>query len=570
MIGASGSCSNCPESTIRSADTPREGKMRPIEEIVSELGVEDGLATNYGRYKAKISLSALGGRPSRGKLILVTGMTPTSHGEGKTVVSIGLVNGLKKLGKLPVACIRQPSLGPVFGIKGGGAGGGRSTLEPMQEVNMRLTGDMEAITSAHNLLAATVDNHIFHGNALDIDPEAILWPRVLDVEDRALREVRVALGAKNGTPHEGKFIITAASEVMAILCLSKGYADLKARLGRMMVAYDKKGSPVTASDLKVVGAMGALLRDALQPNLVQTNEGAPALVHGGPFGNIAHGTCSLISIALAMQSADYAVVEAGFGSDLGAEKFIDIVTRVAGIGVDAAVIVATLRALRRQGTSVDGGAASFQDAPDPEAVKGGLANLAKHLENVRALGLRPVVALNLFEGDGEEEVSAVSDYCAREGIPFSTTSAFSEGGAGSLSLALLVVEAAGRGSTCKPVYELGDSIPDKVRKVVERMYGGSGVTYTEVATKEIEKIAGLGYGGLPVCIAKTATSLSDDPRLLGRPVGFTATVHDVELAAGAGYVIVEMGEISRMPGLPSSPAAERISLGDDGVIAGVL
>jgi formate--tetrahydrofolate ligase len=541
--------------------------MRRVEEVVAELGLDDELATHYGRYKAKISLAALSGPPSRGKLILVTGMTPTPHGEGKTVVSIGLAMGLGKLGRLAVACIRQPSLGPVFGIKGGGAGGGSSTLEPMQDVNMRLTGDIDAITSAHNLLAAAIDNHVFHGNVLGIDPEEILWPRALDVEDRALREVRVALGEKNGTTHEGKFIITAASEVMAIICLSRDYADLKARLGRMVVAYTKDGRPVTAADLRVVGAMGALLKEALQPNLVQTSEGTPALVHGGAFGNIAHGTCSIVSILLALQTADYAVVEAGFGSDLGAEKFVDIVTPLAEVKVDAAVIVATLRALRHHGRG--GESAPVPDGPDPEAVRAGLANLAKHVENVRTLGLRPVVALNLFEGDGDDEVRAVSEFCASEGVPFSTTSAFAEGGEGSRRLAELVVEAAGGGGACVPVYEPGDPIREKVRKVVERMYGGAGVSYTEAASAELEKIAGLGYGGLPVCIAKTANSLSDDAKLVGRPSGFVATVHEVELAAGAGYVILEMGEISRMPGLPSSPAAERILLSDDGVVSGV-
>ena len=343
--------------------------MRRVEEVVSELGLDDELATRYGRYKAKISLHALRGRPNRGRLILVTGMTPTPHGEGKTVVSIGLAMGLGKLGKLAVACIRQPSLGPVFGIKGGGAGGGSSTLEPMQDVNMRLTGDIDAITSAHNLLAAAIDNHVFHGNALGIDPDAILWPRALDVEDRALREVRVALGEKNGAPHDEKFVITAASEVMAIICLSKDYADLKGRLGRMVVAYTKDGRPVTAADLRVVGAMGALLKEALEPNLVQTCEGTPALVHGGPFGNIAHGTCSIVSMVLALQSADYAVVEAGFGSDLGAEKFIDIVTRVAGIAVDGAVIVATLRALRHHGRGGEASAAS-NGRPRPGGCEG--------------------------------------------------------------------------------------------------------------------------------------------------------------------------------------------------------
>ena len=406
---------------------------------------------------------------------------------------------------------------------------------------------------------------------MGIDPETILWPRALDVEDRALREVRVALGGKNGIPHEGKFVITAASEVMAILCLSKDYADLKSRLGRMMVAYTKDGRPVTAADMRVVGALGALLKEALQPNLVQTCEGTPALVHGGPFGNIAHGTCSIISILLALQSADYAVVEAGFGSDLGAEKFVDIVTRVAGVGVDAAVIVATLRALRHHGRSGDASApAASLDGPDPEAVKAGLANLAKHIENVRTLGLRPVVALNLFAGDGDEEVRAVSDFCMNEGAPFCTTSAYSEGGKGSQRLAQSVVEEAAKGSTYVPVYEPDEPIREKVDKIVDLMYGGSGVSYTAVAASELEKITALGYGKLPVCIAKTATSLSDDAKLAGRPRGFVATVHDLELAAGAGYVIVEMGEISRMPGLPSAPAAERISLSDDGVVSGVL
>lgn len=544
--------------------------MRPIEEVVSELGLDEDLATRYGRYKAKVSLRALTGWPTRGKLVLVTGMTPTPHGEGKTVVSIGLAMGLGRLGKLAVACIRQPSLGPVFGIKGGGAGGGSATLEPMQEVNMRLTGDIDAITAAHNLLAAAIDNHVFHGNALGIDPDEILWPRVLDVEDRALREVRVAVGAKDGTPHDGKFIITAASEVMAILCLSRDYADLKSRLGRMVVAYTKDGRPVTAADLKVVGAMGALLKEALEPNVVQTTEGTPALVHGGPFGNIAHGTCSIVSIQLALQCSDYAVVEAGFGSDLGAEKFVDIVTRVAGVGVDAAVIVATVRALRHHGRGGESPPPATPDGPDPKAVRAGLENLAKHIENVRTLGLRPVVALNLFEGDADEEVLEVSGFCAKEGVPFSTTSAFAEGGEGSERLAGLVVQEAGKGGACSPVYEPGDPIRAKVGKVVDQMYGGSGVSYTQVAEAELEKITRLGYGGLPICIAKTSNSLSDDPTLVGRPRGFVATVHDVELAAGAGYVILEMGEISRMPGLPSSPAAERISLSDQGVVSGVF
>lgn len=535
--------------------------MRPVEELLSELGIDRSLVTLYGRYKAKVSLRALGGA-SRGKLILVTGITPTPQGEGKTVVSIGLGMGFRKLGKLAVACIRQPSLGPVFGVKGGGAGGGRATLEPMVEVNLRLTGDIDAITAAHNLLAAAIDNHVFHGNALGIDPDAILWPRVLDVEDRALREVKVGLAEKSGPSHGGSFIITAASEVMAILCLSRGYADLKSRLGRILVAYDAQGRPVTAGDLKVVGAMAALLREAMEPNLVQTAEGTPALVHGGPFGNIAHGTCSIDSILLALQSADYAVVEAGFGSDLGAEKFVDIVTRAAGVGVGTAVVVATVRALRHHGRP---GA----EGQDVDAVKVGLANLAKHLENVRFLGLRPVVALNRFEGDGEEEVAAVERFCEEAGVPFASTTAFRDGGEGSRRLAELVAAEAEKGGESAPVYEPGDAVKEKVQKVVEKIYGGAGVKYTEKASSELEKATKLGYQGLPICVAKTSNSLSDDPKLTGRPSGFVVTVHAVEVAAGAGYVIVEMGEISRMPGLPSSPAAERVSLGDDGEVSGV-
>jgi formate--tetrahydrofolate ligase len=536
--------------------------MRPIEEVISKLGLDDGLTTHYGKYKAKISLSALRGQPRRGRLILVTGMTPTPHGEGKTVVSIGLAMGLTKLGRLAVPCIRQPSLGPVFGVKGGGAGGGESTLEPMLDVNLRLTDDIEDITSAHDLLAAVIDNHVFHGNALGVDPQAIVWPRVMDVEDRALREVTVAQGEKNGTAHAGRFMITAASEVMAILCLSRDYADLKSRLGRIVVAYTREGRQVTAEELKVVGAMGALLKEALEPNLVQTCEGTPALVHGGAFGNISHGTCSIVSMILALQRADYAVVEAGFGSDLGAEKFVDIVARVGGLDIDASVIVATVRALRHHGNSAV--------SPDVTAVRVGLQNLDKHIENVRTLGLRPVVALNLFEGDSEDEIRAVEGFCAGKGVPFSVTSAFSEGGDGSMRLAELVVQEAQKGSAPAAVYPLGDTIREKVRKVVEGMYGGAGAAYTENADAELERIDELGYGGLPVCIAKTSNSLSDDARLVGRPSGFVVKVHHAEVAAGAGYVIVEMGDISRMPGLPSVPAAERISLGDDGAITGVF
>jgi formate--tetrahydrofolate ligase len=536
--------------------------MRPARDVLSDLGIDESTATLYGRFMAKIPLSSIVRRPRRGKLVLVTGMTPTPHGEGKTVVSIGLAMGLEKIGKVSVACIRQPSLGPVFGVKGGGAGGGKTRLEPMQEINLRLTGDIDAIAAAHNLLSAAIDNHIFHGNALGIDPDAILWPRVLDVEDRALRLVRVGLQEKAGSQHEGKFIITAASEVMAILCLSTGYADLKSRLSRIVVAETKAGGQVTAEDLKVVGAMAALLKQAMEPNLVQTCEGTPALVHGGPFGNIAHGTCSIVSIRLALATADYVVVEAGFGSDLGGEKFIDLVGAAAsGMDVDAAVIVATARALRHHG----GGG----DAIDADAVARGTENLAKHIENVRTLGLRPVVAMNLFQDDGEDEVKTVAKFCAAQGIPFSRTTAFLQGAEGATALATTVLEEAEKGSKPSPLYERNDPFKDKVSKIALRMYGAAAVAYTPAAETALERIVRLGYGSLPVCVAKTPNSLSDDPKIAGRPAGFTVVVTGVELAAGAGYLIAEMGDISRMPGLPSSPAAERIALSDDGDISGI-
>lgn len=536
--------------------------MRPAKDILRALGIDDSTATLYGPFKAKVPLKSISGKPRRGKLVLVTGMTPTSHGEGKTVVSIGLAMGLGKIGDVAVACIRQPSLGPVFGVKGGGAGGGKTMLEPMQDVNLRLTGDIDAVAAAHNLLSAAVENHIFHGNALAIDPEAILWPRVLDVEDRTLRRVRVGLEEKTGAPHESKFIITAASEVMAILCLSKDYADLKSRLAKIVVADTKDGRQVTAADLRVVGAMASLLNEAMQPNLVQTSEGTPALVHGGPFGNIAHGTCSIVSMQLALATADYAVVEAGFGSDLGAEKFVDIVGAAGGPEVDVAVLVATVRALRQHGGGGGG-------ATDADAVARGTANLGKHLQNVRTLGLRPVVALNLFEEDSKEEVRVIADFCSAQGVPFSITTAFTDGGEGAVALARTVSEEAKKGSKPSRLYAMGDPFKDKVANVALKMYGASKVVYTQKAEEELRNITNLGYGSLPICVAKTASSLSDNPRLLGRPVGFTVTVTGVELAAGAGYLIAEMGDISRMPGLPSSPAAERVELSDDGEISGV-
>ncbi len=537
--------------------------MRPLEAIVRELGIEDDLVTYHGKWKAKIALEALSGGRENGKLVLVTGMTPTAHGEGKTVVSIGLAMGLKRLQRSAIPCIRQPSLGPVFGIKGGGAGGGRSMLEPAQDVNMRLTGDLDAVAAAHNLLAAIVDNHVFHGNKLRIDPSSIIWPRTVDMEDRSLREVTVALGANNGVPHPSRFVIAAASEVMAVLCLSKDYADLKARLSRMIVAYAQEGDAVTASQLGVVGSMAALMRDALQPNLVQTSEGTPALVHGGPFGNIAHGACSLLSILLALRMGEYAVVEAGFGSDLGAEKFVDIVTRVCGLKIDVAVIVVTVRALKYHA-----GVDRFE-LPDRAAVEGGLDNLSKHIENVRLFGLRPVVALNRFSGDSEEEVRVISDFCRDSAVPFAVSSAFLEGGEGSMELARLTMQEAEKGSSVTPIYELDLPLREKVDVIVRKVYGGDSVQFAQGVERDIERIERLGLSGAPVCIAKTAVSLSDDPLKRGRPRGFVATVHAVEASAGAGFNVVQMGDIMRMPGLPTSPAAERIQTSDDGVVTGV-
>lgn len=535
--------------------------MRLIEDVAAELGIDRDDMMMYGKWKAKVAFPSPA--PAKGKLILVTGMTPTPHGEGKTVTSIGLAMGLNRAGKRAVACIRQPSLGPVFGIKGGGAGGGRSTLEPMQDINLRLTGDFDAIAAAHNLLAAMVDNHVFHGNALGIDPASIVWPRTLDVNDRALRRVAVGLSPKNSAQHDSNFVITAASEVMAVLCLASGYADLKARLERIVVAYTREGAPVTAGRIGAVGSMSALMRDALQPNLVQTCEGTPAFVHGGPFGNIAHGTCSLLSIRKALQLGEYAVVEAGFGSDLGAEKFVDIVSTAGDLHVDAAVLVATVRGLKYQG------GLDATETPDPTSVQRGFDNLAKHIENVRALGLRPVVAINRFAEDTREELRVVEEGCRSLGVNVGMSSAFLEGGQGSLELAGLVVEEAARGSTPRPLYDPRTSVEEKVNVLARTLYGGDGAEFAESAASGLARVEKMGLSGSPICVAKTAMSLSDDVRKRGRPGGFTVTVNAVEPAAGAGFNIVVMGNIERMPGLPTSPAAERIQMSDEGTITGV-
>jgi formate--tetrahydrofolate ligase len=539
--------------------------LKPIADVAKDLGLDARHLIPYGEFVAKVRPEAFQPwPPQKGKLVLVTGMTPTPRGEGKTVTSVGIAMALSRLGHRAVACIRQPSLGPVFGVKGGGAGGGAATIEPMQQINMRFTGDIDAMSAAHSLLAAMIDNHIFQGNELQIDPSLMTWPRALDMNDRALREITVGLGAKNGVPRQGRFVITAASEVMAIVCLSRDYADLKRRLGRIIIGYDVNKEPVRASDLKCVGAMGALLKEAMLPNLVQTGEGTPALVHGGPFGNIAHGTCSLASMRLGLSLADYLIVEAGFASDLGAEKFVDIVTRAGDLRVDMAVLVVTVKALRYHG------GASHWETPDTDAVRIGLENMKKHLENVRLYGLTPVVAINRFPEDSDEELQIVAEACTSEGVPSATSTVYTDGGSGSEDLARLVVEACKKGSSCKPVYRLDQSVEAKVEQLVKEVYGGRGVEYTDAAREDLMRISRLGLSDNPICVAKTQFSFSDEPSKKGRPRDFTVTVRKVEPAAGASFNIVHMGQIVTMPGLPKHPAAENIDISDGGAITGVF
>lgn len=543
--------------------------LKNIAEVASELGVHAESLTFYGKWKAKIDPRSLGGRigdQPQGILVLVTAMTPTPLGEGKTVTAIGLAMGLHRLGKKSIVCLRQPSLGPTFGLKGGAAGGGKCTVEPMQDINLHFTGDIDAISSAHNLLAAMVDNHIFQGNQLGIDPGSITWPRVVDMNDRALRRITVGVGeAKEGVQHEGAFMITAASEVMAVHGLSRDYSDLKKRLGRIIIGYSKKGVPISAAQLKAEGAMAALVRDALEPNLVQTAEGTPALVHGGPFANIAHGTASMISIGLGLRLADYCVVEAGFASDLGMEKFVDIVTRAGGFEVNVVVVVASVKALRYHG----GVPKDSLESPDSRAVMKGLENLAKHIENVRLCGLTPIVAINRFPTDSEEEIRQVIDFCREQGVSSAISTAFAVGGEGATELAERVVESARLGEKSHPLYPVEGSVEDKVATIVGKIYGGDGVDYEPSAKEGIATISKLGLTNLPVCIAKTPLSLSDDQTKTGRPRGFRVRVHKTKPAAGAGFNIVYMGDIVTMPGLPKVPLAEQIGLSDDGEISGL-
>lgn len=544
-------------------------KMKPITDIAYRAGIDEEYLEQYGRYKAKIDLSLLKKQTGKkGKLILVTAMTPTPAGEGKTTTTIGLADGLSRIGKNVVVALREPSLGPVFGIKGGAAGGGYAQVVPMEDINLHFTGDFHAIGAANNLLAAMIDNHIYQGNSLGIDPRRITWHRCVDMNDRQLRFVVDGLGGRvNGTPREDSYDITVASEIMAVLCLSESIADLKARLARIVIGYTYDEKPVTAGQLKAEGAMTALLKDALKPNLVQTLEGTPALVHGGPFANIAHGCNSVTATKMAMRLGDYAVTEAGFGADLGAEKFLDIKCRCAGLRPDAAVIVATVRALKMHG----GLAKTELKTENLEALEKGLPNLLRHVANITGVyGLPAVVAVNRFPDDTDAEVRMVTERCAELGVKAIISTVWADGGKGGTDLAEEVVRLCETDSDFRLCYDSNDTIENKITAVVRRVYGGEGISVTPAAKKQIASLEALGYGGLPVCIAKTQYSFSDNPALLGAPKGFTVSVKNVRVSAGAGFIVVLTGDIMTMPGLPKSPAAERIDVDDNGVIKGLF
>jgi formate--tetrahydrofolate ligase len=540
---------------------------RPIVEVARDLGIDSKHLVPYGDDKAKIRLDAReSGRPP-GKLILVSALTPTDAGEGKTTTSIGLAQGMARIGERVCLALREPSLGPTFGMKGGATGGGRSIVVPVEDINLHFTGDFHAITAAHNLLASMVDNHLHQGNALGIDVRRVWWRRVLDVNDRALRHLVVGLGGPaEGVPRETGFDITAASEVMAVLCLAEDADDLRARLGRLVVGLSLQGEPVTAADLQAVGAMMVLLKDALLPNLVQSVEGVPAFIHGGPFANIAHGCNSVIATKMALAHADWVVTEAGFAFDLGGEKFFDIKCRTAGLDPAAVVLVATVRALKRHG----GVAKEQLAAPDPDAVERGLDNLRKHIESIKTFGKTPVVALNRFGTDSEEEIERVRRASEELGVPFAMADHFARGGEGATELARAVIDAAnGETRPFNPLYTLDEPIKTKIRKIAQAMYGARDVAFTPAAERDLKLIQKLGYEGLPLCVAKTQSSLSDNARLAGRPKDFEVTVRNFILAAGAGYVVPLLGDIIRMPGLPASPQAVRMDL-VDGRVVGLL
>ena len=548
----------------------QQAKMQKITDVAAKLGISEDDIELYGKYKAKLSYDLIRRVKDKkdGKLILVTAITPTPAGEGKSTTTVGLAQGLAKLGKKVIVALREPSLGPCMGIKGGAAGGGYSQVVPMEDINLHFTGDFHAITSAHMLLAAMLDNHIQQGNALNIDPRRIAWKRVVDMNDRELRNIVVGLGGKaHGVPRQDGFDITVASEVMAILCLASSLHDLKERLAKIIVAYDYNGNPVTAGQIKAQGAMAALLKDAVKPNLVQTLENVPAIIHGGPFANIAHGCNSVMATQTGLKLADYTITEAGFGADLGAEKFFDIKCRYAGLKPDAAVIVATVRALKMHG----GIPKTELKTPNVEAVKKGLVNLEKHIENVKKFGVPCVVAINIFAQDTAEELEAVREHCAKHGVNVALSDVFAKGGEGGIDIAKEVIALADSGeSKFAPIYPLDMSLKGKIETIAKEIYGADGVNYTKEADKALKEFEELGYGNLPICMAKTQYSFSDDPALLGRPSGFKITIRNCRIAAGAGFIVVLTGDVMTMPGLPKVPAAEKIDVTDDGVISGLF
>ncbi len=543
-------------------------RLRPVAEVAADLGLEPDDIEPYGRHIAKVRLSAVAGRQERGRLILVTGTSPTPAGEGKSTVSVGLAQALRRKGRRAVLCLREPSLGPCMGIKGGAAGGGYAQVVPMEEINLHFTGDIHAVGAANNLLAAILDNHLHHGNVLGIDPRQVLWRRAVDMNDRALRRIVVGLGGKaHGVPREDGFSITVASEVMAILCLATDLPDLERRLGEIVVGYTYADAPVRVRELGVEGAMTLLLKQAIQPNLVQTLEGGPAFVHGGPFANIAHGCNSLLATRMALALGEYCVTEAGFGAELGGEKFFDIKCRYGGLTPSAAVVVSTVRALKYNGGAARGALA----AEDLAALDRGLPNLAAHLDVVARFGVPAVVALNVFASDTEAELERVESFCADRSVPVARTTVHAEGGAGGVALAERVEQLTASGASAfAPLYPLDWPLRRKIETIATELYGAGAVEYSRPAERAIARLEASGLGGLPVCIAKTQYSLSDDPTLLGRPRGFPVTVTDVRPSAGAGFVVVLTGDIMTMPGLPREPAAKAMRVDPDGTAHGLF
>ncbi|MBQ8877878.1 MAG: formate--tetrahydrofolate ligase [Lachnospiraceae bacterium] len=548
----------------------QEAILKPIVQVAEQLQIPEEELELYGKYKAKISdeyMERIKNNPD-GKLVLVTAINPTPAGEGKTTTSVGLGQAFGKLGKKAVIALREPSLGPCFGVKGGAAGGGYAQVVPMEDLNLHFTGDFHAITAANNLLAAMLDNHIQQGNELQIDTRQIVWKRCLDMNDRVLRNVVVGLGAKaDGVVREDHFVITVASEIMAVLCLAEDMKDLKERLGRMVVAYNFQGKPVTAADLKAVGAMAALLKDAMKPNLIQTLEHTPALIHGGPFANIAHGCNSVRATRAALKMADYVITEAGFGADLGAEKFLDIKCRTAGLKPDAVVLVATVRALKYNG----GVAKADLSTENLTALKTGISNLEKHIENLQKYQVPVVVTLNSFITDTEAEIAYVKQFCEERGCEFAISEVWEKGGEGGIALAEKVLQTLEeKESNFKPIYEDNLSLKEKIETIAKEIYGANGVNYTPAAETQLKKLQDLGFGHFPICMAKTQYSLSDDPALLGRPDDFRIQVREAYVSAGAGFVVVLTGAVMTMPGLPKEPAAFRIDVDDEGVITGLF